>query len=45
MNVSSQRENHQRPNEAVLTPPGGHDIPSAIIFSPPTNEGTIFRQD
>jgi hypothetical protein len=24
---SSQRENHQRPNEAVLTPqPGGHDI-------------------
>ena len=29
--AGSQRENHQRPNEAVLTPtPGGHDIPSAI---------------
>jgi hypothetical protein len=27
----SARENHQRPNEAVLTPPTrGHDIPSAI---------------
>ena len=27
----SPQENHQRPNEAVLTPqPGGHDIPSAI---------------
>src|SRR5205823_8942085 len=25
------RENHQRPNEPVLTPPqGGHDIPAAI---------------
>jgi len=24
------RENHQRPNEAVLTPSGGHDIPAAI---------------
>jgi hypothetical protein len=28
--ASSQRENHQRPNETVLTPPGGHDIPEAI---------------
>ncbi|MFG1682586.1 hypothetical protein ACGFNP_20640 [Nonomuraea sp. NPDC049269] len=29
--VSSLRKNHQRPNEAVLTPQaGGHDIPSAI---------------
>ena len=29
--TGSQEENHQRPNEAVLTPqPGGHDIPSAI---------------
>src|SRR5208283_406684 len=28
--VSSQRENHQRPNETVLTPAGGHDIPAAI---------------
>ena len=27
---SSQRENHQRPNETVLTPSGGHDIPAAI---------------
>ncbi len=27
----SQRENSQRPNQAVLTPPaGGHDIPAAI---------------
>jgi hypothetical protein len=28
--VVSLRENHQRPNEAVLTPGGGHDIPAAI---------------
>ena len=28
--VSSQRENHQRTNKSVLTPPGGHDIPAAI---------------
>ena len=28
--VSSLRENHQRPNETVLTPAGGHDIPAAI---------------
>src|SRR6185437_9799072 len=28
--LSSLRENHQRPNEAVLTPKGGHDIPPAI---------------
>jgi hypothetical protein len=28
--VSSQRENHQRPDKTVLTPPGGHDIPAAI---------------
>ena len=28
--VSSPRENNQRPNETVLTPPGGHDIPAAI---------------
>ena len=29
--VSSLRENHQRPNEPVLTPhTGGHDIPAAI---------------
>jgi hypothetical protein len=27
---SSQRENHQRPNETALTPAGGHDIPAAI---------------
>ena len=27
---SSQRENYQRPNETVLTPSGGHDIPAAI---------------
>ena len=24
------RENYQRPNEKVLTPPGGYDIPAAI---------------
>src|SRR6266571_1229035 len=24
------RENNQRPNETVLTPSGGHDIPAAI---------------
>jgi len=28
--VSSLRENNQRPNETVLTPAGGHGIPSAI---------------
>src|ERR1019366_9136698 len=29
--VSSLRENHQRPNDTVLTPhEGGHDIPAAI---------------
>jgi hypothetical protein len=28
--VSSLRENNQRPNKTVLTPPGGHDIPAAI---------------
>ena len=27
---SSPRENNQRPNKTVLTPPGGHDIPAAI---------------
>jgi hypothetical protein len=27
---SSLRENYQRPNETVLTPAGGHDIPAAI---------------
>jgi hypothetical protein len=27
--VSSLRENNQRPNETVLTPPGAHDIPAA----------------
>jgi len=28
--VSSLRENDQRPNETVLTPPSAHDIPAAI---------------
>src|SRR5207344_276714 len=43
--VSSLRENHQRPNEPVLTPSGGgHDIPAAIN-SPgqPAGARSVFR--
>ena len=36
--VSSLRENNQRPDETVLTPPGAHDIPAAIN-SPGHREG------
>jgi hypothetical protein len=37
--LGSPRENHQRPNKRVLTPPqGGHDIPAAI-YSPGHRRG------
>jgi hypothetical protein len=29
--ADSLRENHQRLDETVLTPPGGHDIPNAHL--------------
>jgi hypothetical protein len=41
--VSSQRENNQRPDKTVLTPPGGRDTPAAIN-SPGRRRGTIFAQ-
>ena len=41
--ASSQRENHQRPHETVLTPPGGYCNPAAIN-SPAAGRGTICHQ-
>ena len=41
--VNSQRENHPRPNETVLTPPGGHDTQQQSIL-PVTGRGTVFLQ-
>ena len=38
------RENYQRPNEKVFTPPGGYDIPAAINSpGPPAGARSFFR--
>ena len=44
-NASSLRENHQRPNESVLTPHQAGTTSHQRSTLPATGRGTVFRQD